>query len=435
MSNACEICCPTTRSERGPSRRSVLRAAGATAALGIAGAAAGEATAVRYAFAAPSVDPAPDPGDVLVVVSLRGGFDGLSAVVPAGDPNYARLRPGVAIPASRLLPLDATFGLHPAMSPLLPFWQNGSLGIVHAVGQADASRSHFAAMAEMERAAPGSALRTGWLDRLVGLAAPTSVFHASQVGRNGLLGSLTGPSPELVISSIDDFTLNAAWNSIELARWSTALSTMHRTAAPTLARPAGGALTAMATTSRLKAEGYTPAGGASYPNGELGRSLRDVARLIKAGVGLRVACVDYGDWDLHAAMGTVDAGNMTDRLTELAGALAAFATDLGDQAMAGVSLVTLSEFGRRVAENGSGGTDHGHGNAVLLLGGGMVGGRVYGDWPGLDAAALEDGDLAGRVDYRALLAEILRDRCGVGAIGTVFPRLAWGPLGITRPRA
>lgn len=423
--------CPTCA---GPSRRGVLRAAGAAAALGAVTTVAGEAVSMQYAFA----EPGPRASviaqrDVLVVLSLRGGFDGLSAVVPAGDPDYYRLRPGIGVPASRLLPLDTRFGLHPAMAPLLPLWRNGSLAAVVDVGQAEPSRSHFTAMAEMERAAPGTSVRSGWIDRMAGaITGPRATpFQVSQVGRRGLLGSLVGPGQEMVLGAVDDFVLDAAWDATERARWADALTRLHAGAPDPVAVPARTALGAVATTARLKDAGHTPAGGAVYPVGDLGPALRDVARLIKADVGLRAAAVDYGDWDLHENMGAVDGGGMSTRLAELAQGLAAFATDLGP-AMRRVCLVTLSEFGRRVDENGSGGTDHGHGNTVLLLGGGVVGGRVHGTWPGLSDAALVDGDLPGRLDYRDLLGEVLRTRCGVRDLSGVFPGLSARSLGATR---
>lgn len=418
------------------SRRAVVRAAGAAGALGVLGSVA-DAPWNRLLFDAPGVASAAAAatGDVLVVISLRGGFDGLSAVVPAADADYLRLRPTVGIPAARLLAGDDRFGLHPAMAPLYPFWQDGTFGAVHAVGQVDPTRSHFSAMAELHRAAPGSALRTGWLDRMLGVSPATSVFRATQIGQIGLLASLTGPSPELVMSSIADFTLNGAWNATEEKRWRTALSAMHRGAPAAIAGPAANALGAVATTAALKAAGYTPAHGATYPTGELGESMRDLAQLIKAGVGLRVACLDVGEWDFHAEMGTVDSGRQKDKLAELAGALAGFATDLGPALMANVVVVTLSEFGRRAGENGSGGTDHGLGNAVLLLGGGVVGGRVHGAWPGLAEQALADGDLAATTDYRLILREILTERCLVSAPDTVFPGLTGAPLGVVHPRS
>jgi len=420
---------------QGVSRRSVLRGMAAAAGLGVAHAAAGEGSGVRYAYAASGY-----AGDVLVVLSLRGGFDGLSAVVPAADPDYLRLRPTVGIPVSRLLPLNATFGLHPALAPLMPFWRNGTLAAVHAVGQPDPTRSHFEAMAELERAAPGTGLRTGWLDRTIGLTASGSgsgvnPFQATQIGWGGVTGALVGPNPELVMSSVDGFELSGAWDDAERARWATALTSLHQGAPATVANPAASALAALSTTATLKTAGYTPENGASYPDDDLAKGLRDVARLVKARVGVQVACLELGDWDMHQDMGTPDAGRLTDNLTKLAGGLAAFATDLGPTRMNRVTVVTLSEFGRRVEENGTGGTDHGHGNAVLLLGGGVVGGTVHGRWPGLSDAQLVDGDLAGATDYRLILGEILTKRCGVASTSSIFPGLTGTPLGVVRPLA
>ena len=412
-----------------PARRGVLRAGLAAAGVLAAPASAGP---VRLAFGrAGNAAPATASG-VLVVLSLRGGFDGLSAVVPAGDPEYARARPGIGIPGRTLLPAGGIFGLHPALAPLKPFWDAGTFGAVHAVGQADPTRSHFRAMAELERAAPGTGIRTGWLDRTLGLASAGTPFRATVLGTAELPASLAGPVPALSMTSVDDFDLYGGFDDVERARWAAGLAALHAGAAPGLRVPVDRALAAVATTSRLAAAGYTPAPGATYPQGPLGDALRDVARLVKADVGLRVACVDDGDWDLHAAAGGVDGGAFAGHLGSLAAALAAFGTDLGPL-LSTVTLVTLSEFGRRVAENGSGGTDHGHGNAVLLLGGGVVGGRVHGRWPGLAGTDLVDGDLAGTTDYRLLLAEILRTRCGFGSTAGIFPGLRGDPLGIVRP--
>jgi uncharacterized protein (DUF1501 family) len=177
--------------------------------------------------------------------------------------------------------------------------------------------------------------------------------------------------------SVDSFDLNGAWDATELAKWNIALGGLHADAPAMLAAPATTALNALGTAANLKAAGYTPANGAVYPDGGLGDALKDVARLIKAGVGLQAAAIDYGDWDMHVGQGTVDAGWMHDHLAELSGALAAFGTDLG-AGLADVTLVTLTEFGRRVEENGSGGTDHGYGQAVLMMGGGVKGGQVHG---------------------------------------------------------
>lgn len=412
------------RTTGGTSRRSLLR--GGLAALGLA--AAEPLVSTRYAYAAAGYT-----GDVVVVLSLRGGFDGLSAVAPVGDPAYGKARPTIAVPASAAIRLDSRFGLHPALAPLKPFWDAGTFGVVHAVGQAAPTRSHFAAMEEMERAAPGTGLRTGWLDRTLGLRPAGTTFRAVQVGGSGASPALAGPTPELALDAVDDFTLSAAWDDQQLVRWRTALAAVHRGAPTSLAAPATATLGAVSRTAALKKAGYTPANGASYPDGELGPALRDVARLVKAGVGLQVACVEVGDWDMHAGLGQHHQGWMQSKLDDLARSLTAFATDLGSR-MQGVTVVTLSEFGRRVAENGSGGLDHGHGNAVLMLGGGVRGGMVHGRWPGLAAANLRDGDLAGTTDYRQVLGEVLVRRCGATSLSSVFPGLRPAPIGVVRAR-
>jgi uncharacterized protein (DUF1501 family) len=410
--------------ERGMNRRSFLKRAG------LAGLVAG--IAHETAFSQLAFSAVPFTGDVLVVLSLRGGFDGLQAIVPTADPDYLDWRPNVGIPQSALLNLgDPTFAMHPAMGSLLPFWQDQTFGVVHAVGMESPNRSHFSAMEEMERAAPGSSLRTGWIDRLLGTRLAASEFQGVQMGSSMASSAFLGSgSSELAMWSIDSFGLNGAWDDAELARWNTALAGLNDGAPEVLRTPALGALGALNVAAQLQATGYIPANGAAYPDTDLGHALTDVARLIKAGVGLQVAAVDYGDWDMHADMGDVDGGWLVDHLTELSGSLAAFATDLGTVGMSSVTLVSLTEFGRRVEENGSGGTDHGHGQVVLLMGEGVKGGQVHGDWPSLAPGDLVDGDLAATTDYRSILAEVLEKRCDASAadVTGVFPG-----LGSSRP--
>ncbi len=370
--------------------------------------------------------------DVLVVLSLRGGFDGLNAVVPTGDPSYLKWRPTIGVPQSTLVQLDPMFGLHPALSGLKPLYDAGTLAFAHAVGQADPSRSHFAAMEEMERAAPGSSLRTGWIDRVIGVTGAPSTFTAVSMGSSTAPTSFLGTNPELALSSIDDFTLNGAWDAGERKRWRTALSALHAGAPAAMAAPARATLGALGTIATLQDAGYQSASGAVYPASELGKALRDLARLIKAGIGLRVAALDCDDWDMHVGMGAPDAGWQQKKFQDVADCLVAFTTDMGP-GMAGVTVLTLSEFGRRVEENGSGGADHGHGNAVLMLGGGVAGGKVYGRWPGLAADKLVDGDLAGTTDYRTVLAEVLEKRLKISA-SSVFPQLGASRLGLAKQR-
>lgn len=410
------------------SRRTLLAGASALGALGAVVGTAGPSAATQLAFAGAGYT-----GDTVVVLSLRGGFDGLSAVAPVGDPAYAAARPDIAVPASRAIRLDAMFGLHPALAPLKPIWDAGGLAAVHAVGQVNPTRSHFEAMAAMENAAPGSTLRTGWLDRMIGLTGPVTSFSSAAVGAASSPPSMIGPNPEVAVRTVDSFSLGGADDPQERDRWTTALSALYAGAPATLAAPARATLGALATMNPLRAAGYTPANGAAYPQGAVGDALRDLARLIKARVGLRAVTVDVGNWDMHSDLGRSDGGWMFRQLTELGQALAAFHRDLGAQ-MQDVTLVTLSEFGRRVAQNGSGGLDHGHGNVSLVLGGGVRGGKVYGRWPGLAPAALDNGDLAGTTDYRTVLAEALERRAGISA-STVFPQLDSARLGLFTAKA
>jgi uncharacterized protein (DUF1501 family) len=385
----------------------------------------------RLAFAGTPFD-----GDVLVILSLRGGFDGLNAIVPVADPDYATWRPTIGIPANHpgLFQLDSMFGMHPAMSALQPFWEAQTFGVVHAVGMSQPNRSHFQAMEEMERAAPGSSVRTGWIDRVLGLRDPGTAFQGVQMGSGLPASAFLGTSPELAMWSIDGFGLDAAGDDdAEREKWDAALRALHDGAPDMLAGPTTTTLDALQTTSALRAAGYVPANGAVYPEGDLGDALQDIARLIKGDTGLQVAAVDYGDWDMHADMGSADEGWMVDHLTELSLALAAFATDMGNK-MNDVSLVTLTEFGRRVEENGSGGVDHGFGQAVLLLGGGLKGGQVHGQWPTLAEDALVDGDVDGVNDYRWVLAEILEKRCRAASVTDIFPGVGSERLGLANQR-
>ncbi len=410
-------CAPVTR-------RKLLAAGAAGAFAGLVG----DQLATQLAFAADSSY----AGDVLVLLSLRGGFDGLSAVVPAGDRAYYAARPDIAVPKARLLGGDAMFGLHPALAPLLPFWKAGTLGAVQAVGQPAPNRSHFSAMEELERAAPGTTLRTGWLDRMTGRLGADHPFDAVSVGSVRPARVLAGPAPSLGLGSVDDFVLSGEDKSRPMAA---TMAALYAGAPDALAQTTAMTTGALATAGRLRNAGYQPAGGAAYPDTELGAALRDVARLIKADVGLLSATLDSGDWDMHENLGTAAPGKrMYDHLADLAKALAAFATDLGRTGLARVTLVTISEFGRRVGQNGSGGLDHGYGNAMLVLGGGVRGGQVHGRWPGLAAAQLVDGDLAVTTDYRAVIGEILRARCGIGDVTSVFPGVKASSLGLVRAR-
>ncbi|MBV9485374.1 MAG: DUF1501 domain-containing protein [Frankiaceae bacterium] len=407
------------------SRRGFLGGTAGLAALGMVNG-FGPLGTTQLAFADGKYD-----GDILVVVSLRGGFDGLSAVVPSGDPHYHSNRPTIGIPGSLLFKLDDMFGMNKALSALIPLWNAGNLAFVHAVGQKDPTMSHFEAMEEMERAAPGSNLRSGWIERMSGATGPGTPFAETSIGSATAPASMSGGYPATAMSSLSSFSLSGSGDN-DRAAWHTALRKLQHGAHDVVMKPALTTIEALKTTQALASKTYHPANLASYPDNDIGGSLANVAQLIKAGVGLRVAAVDCGNWDMHVDLGLPTGGWMFDNLTGLGKALAAFAQDLGP-IMDRVVLVTLSEFGRRVQQNDSLGVDHGHANAVFVMGGGINGGKVYGRWPGLADANLVLGNLKGATDYRTILAEILEKRCGISA-HKVFPGLHGSRLGLASAR-
>lgn len=346
--------------------------------------------------------------NVLVVLSLRGGADGLSLVVPHGEAALTALRPRIGIPADSLLAKDAMFGLHPGFRPLLPMWQAGTFGAVHAVGLPQPNRSHFQAMEAVEDADPGTSERRGWINRLVGLGGSAIPAEAVQLGNAMVPTSLYGPAPVLGLKSLGDLSLAGTDDAETRRRRGRALHRLWDGASGPLGEGVRAALSTTETLDFLAAPA-APRNGARYPAGDLGASLAQTATLIRADVGAQVVTLDSGTWDMHTQLGKLDWGAMQMMVGELATSLAAFFGDLGDLATR-VTVVTVSEFGRRVAENGAGGLDHGYGNCMLLLGAGVRGGNVLGSWPGLGPTNQVDGDLAVTRDYRSVLTEVVRAR-------------------------
>ena len=404
-------------------RRRLLTAAGVLGGIG-----ALELAAPRMAFAAG----APDT-DLLVVVSLRGGADGLSLVPPIADHDYYRARPGIAVQPSQALRLDRHFGLHPAFAPVLPLWRAGQLAVVHAVGDSDGTRSHFEATDAMERGVNlGNGAQTGWVDRLMtARGLHETDFPALSVGSPP--GTLRGSAPDLSLWSVSDLRVQVGPDAT--ARTERALHQMYDGVAGPNAAAARQTLDALRRLAPYRDKPYVPRPGVTYPDGAFGHALQQVAEVARAAVGLEVATLDGpGGWDMHEGLGSPTSGWMHDQVGELARGLAAFARDLGPL-FARTTVVTVSEFGRRVAQNGSGGVDHGHGSSMLVLGGGIRGGRVYGRWPGLGAKQLDDGDLRPTTDYRDVLGELVRRRLGgARVLGTVFPDHRPHELGLARQR-
>ena len=361
------------------------------------------------------------PGsNTLVVLSLRGGSDGLSLVVPHGDAAYAAARPTIAVPTGSLLAKDAMFGLHPGLKPLEAMWKSGTFGAVQAVGMPVPNRSHFSAMEQVEDADPGSSARVGWLNRMIGNLQPNDVVQEGiHLGSNVLPTSLVGPAAAVSTRQLADLRLPGGEDAASQQRMCSALSAMWAGQTSVTGKAARAALQ-VTDTMRSLTKDAAPANRATYPDGDLGRALAASARVIRANVGVKAITLDYGGWDHHTDLGTLSAGEFRIRVGELAKAVAAFFVDLGAAANQ-VTLVTLSEFGRSVRQNGAAGTEHGHGNAMLLLGAGVRGGKVHGKWPGLSAGKLVDGDLAVTTDYRQVLGEVVSSRFADASLATVFP--------------
>ena len=373
------------------------------------------------------------PGsNTLVVLSFRGGSDGLSLIVPHGDPAYAAARPTIAVPTGSLLAKDSMFGLHPELKPLEAMWKNGKFGAVHAVGMPVPNRSHFSAMEQVEDADPGSSARVGWLNRMVGNLEPSNVAQEGlHLGSNLAPTSLVGPASSVATRQLADLKLPGGGEDKDQARMRAALSTMWAKQTSATGKAAQSALK-VTQTMRALAKDAKPANGATYPDNDLGRALAQTARVIRADVGVKVVTLDYGGWDHHTDLGTVSSGEFRMRVGDVAKAVAAFFADLGS-AGDSVTLVTLSEFGRSVRQNGVAGTEHGYGNAMLLIGGGVRGGKVHGKWPGLSAGKLIDGDLAVTNDYRQVLGEVVKSRFADASLSSVFPGFKPGSaIGVMR---
>jgi len=357
----------------------------------------------------------------LVAIFQRGAVDGLNVIVPYGEQAYYVARPTIAIPrpgaAGGALDLDGFFGLHPSMASLMPYFNDHSAGFVHAVGSPDATRSHFDAQDFMESGTPGvKSTEDGFLSRAVGVKKETPVSPLRAVALSPALPRiLAGSAGAVAMTNLSQFGIRGGANV------SGGFESMYAEAvAGTLGGTAKETFDAARILKSADPQKLQPENGAVYPNQPLGNSLRQIAQLIKSNVGLEVAFADVSGWDSHAGEGGAQ-GQLANNLRNFSDAIAAFTRDLGSR-MGDVVLVTMSEFGRTVRENGNRGTDHGHANVMLVLGGGVKGGKVYGKWPGLSSQQLyENRDLAITTDFRDVFAELLTKQLAVPSLKSVFP--------------
>jgi uncharacterized protein (DUF1501 family) len=376
---------------------------------------------------------------ILVAIFQRGAADGLNMVVPFGEKNYYALRPSIAIPepstrsdgGPSALDLDGFFGLHPSLASLKPLFDARHLAIVHAAGSPDSTRSHFDAQDYMETATPGvRSTPDGWLNRYLQAAPPAdaspfrAVAFAASTPR-----TMMGPAACLCTQDLQGFHLAGKANpQVRAVRViENAFEEMYASAPDQLlSGTARETFEAISTLQRIQIGDYRPDNGAEYPRGPLGRSLQQIAQLIKSDAGLEVAFAEVGGWDHHVNEGGVN-GQLAARLQDFGDSLAAFYSDMGDR-MADITVLTMSEFGRTARENGNRGTDHGHANAMFVLGGPVKGGKVYGEWPGLNDHQLhEERDLALTTDFRDVFAEVAMRHLGVEDASRIFPGYAVSP--------
>ena len=368
----------------------------------------------------------------LIAIFQRGAVDGLNMVVPHGESNYYDLRPSIAIPkpqagnAEASINLDGFFGVHPSMSSLVPLWNAKRLAIIDASGSPDNTRSHFDAQDYMESATPGiKSTPAGWLNRYLqdALQPEPSVFRAVALTQR-MPRVLQGPAPAVAISNLADFSIRAGSSSANIQGGFEAM--YGQAVQDALGETGKETFEAINYLKKVNPSQHRPANGAQYPRSPLGNSLLQIAQLIKSDVGLEVAFTDVDGWDTHVNQGN-SRGQLAQRLQDFASAISALVTDLGER-MDDVVILTMSEFGRTVRENGNRGTDHGHANAMMVIGGAVRGGKVYGTWPGLKNDQLYEGrDLALTTDFRDVFGEVAKKHLVARNLATIFPSYKMEP--------
>ncbi|MEM1091804.1 MAG: DUF1501 domain-containing protein [Pseudomonadota bacterium] len=386
--------------------------------LSLAGLAGIPALGPQLVFGSPAEKAASDR-DLLIVIFQRGAADGLNLVVPYTEGPYFDARPTLAIgepgTAGGALDLDGFFGFHPQLSPLLPLYESGALGVVHAAGSPGDSRSHFDAQDFMEKGVlEKNVVADGWLNRYLAEVSGGTPETFSAVGfGNALPLSLRGPVPSVGVKQLDDYALAAPEEWLPAIRENITAMFDQQQSLDLVAGSILGSVDLLAAADPLS---IPTENGAQYPDDTFGVQMSQLAKLIKADLGLEMAAVDINGWDHHDRQ--VD--ELGPLATSLAQGMAAFHADMGD-AMSGITVITMTEFGRRLAENASEGTDHGHGSVMFAMGGGVNGGQVIADWPGLQPQNLDRGDLDVTTDFRTVLSDMLINRAGSSSVDQIFP--------------
>ncbi|MBX3097470.1 MAG: DUF1501 domain-containing protein [Fimbriimonadaceae bacterium] len=370
-----------------------------------------------------AMDPKRSRNDVVVVLFLRGGADGLAMVAPIEDDNYRKSRPTLAMSKADAKPLDSNFALSPQLSMLHKYWEQKQMAIVHACGSGDQTRSHFEAMRAMEQGRNNSNELEGggWIARHLAVTPGASSPFRAVALESVLPESLTGSTSALAIDSLDQFRLKDRSEAYRRA-----MTSLYGGPTDVLGRAGKETLAMLKALDAKNPSDSPPENGATYGENGLAQALRQVAYLIRQDIGMEVACVSSYGWDSHV----VQAQILGVLLPDLGNALDAFMTDLGPE-MKRVTVIVQTEFGRQLYENSGFGTDHGRGGCLFAFGAGVKGGKVYGDWPGLTPEDLDDaGDVRVKNDYRDVFSEVLASRLGNPAVNDVFPGRSGAHLGI-----
>ncbi|MFN7947063.1 MAG: DUF1501 domain-containing protein [Blastocatellia bacterium] len=365
---------------------------------------------------------------ILVAIFQRGAADGLNVVVPYGEQAYYDLRPNIAVPRPKsgeqtaAIDLDGFFALHPALAPFKPIWDARQMAVIHAVGSPDNTRSHFDAQDYMESGTPGvKSTGDGWLNRYLQSRpdAKATPFRAVAMGPN-MPRAMQGRAPALAINNLNEFGIRGGQTGGGLSAQSGFEALYDQAVDASLRGTGRETFEAVKLLKRVNPGQYQPAPGATYPRGQFGDRLRQIAQLIKSDIGLEIAFADTGGWDTHTNQGSSQ-GQLAARLAELSQGIAALYTDLGERA-GDVVILTMTEFGRTARENGNRGTDHGHASCMFVIGGEVRGGQVYGKWPGLKSDQLYEGrDLNLTTDFRDVFGEIAARHLGATNLNTIFP--------------
>lgn len=418
----CDMCGRDLPLRNGVTRRGFMRGG----ALALVGTSVIPAFLTRAVYA--EVDRAAASKKKLVVIFQRGACDGLNVVVPYKEKNYYSMRPTIAIQQKDVLDLDGYFGLHPMMAAMKPLYDKGHLAIVHAAGSPDPSRSHFDAQDYMESGTPGvKSTPDGWLNRALqveALRGKPSPFRAVALGTE-VPRTLEGRVPAVAVANLADFSVGG--RGPQASPISNAFQAMYDDSSDALLHGTGEeTFEAVKMLKSANPAQYQPAAGVVYPNTPFGNSMKQIAQLLKANLGVEAAFSDIGGWDTHQNQGGAT-GQLANRLKEFSESIGAFWNDLGDESE-NVTLVTMSEFGRTARQNGTGGTDHGHANVMFVLGGAVKGGKVYGEWPGVKDDQLNEGrDLKVTTDFRRVLGEAAYKTLGSQRLDVVFPNAQVDP--------